>query len=155
MTKMNTNLQRFAALTLLTGALCAPLAQAQLSDFQRPFGFAPGEQSQPFDPNTRDINGNRLIVDGRIVVGEDLSSFSSSTLGSGGQALSGAGFFGQGFGSSAQNSAIGNQLNVITQGSFNTVVIDSTQINNGNQTAIQNQSGDTSNFLNGELDLND
>ena len=122
MTKMNTTIRRLASLTLLTGVLSAPLAQAQISDFERPFGFAPGEQNQPFDPNTRDINGNRLIVDGRIVTGDDLSSFSTSTLGSGGQALSGAGFFGQGFGSQSQNSAIGNQLNVITQGSFNTVI---------------------------------
>lgn len=140
-TKTNT-FSRFALLIMLSGATLGPVATAQISDFERPFGFGFGEETQPFDPGTRDINGNRLIVDGRIVTGEDLSSFSTSTLATGGQSLSGAGFLGQGFG---QNTAIGNQLNVITQGSFNTVIIDSTQINNGDQTAI----------LNGELDLND
>ena len=42
-------------------------------------------------------------------------------------------------------TAVGNQLNVITNGSNNTIIIDSTQINNGDQTVI----------LNGELNLND
>ena len=42
-------------------------------------------------------------------------------------------------------TAVGNQLNVITNGNNNTVIIDSTQINNGDQNV----------FLNGELDLND
>ncbi len=143
---------RLTALILLSGVALAPVASAQLSDFERPFGFGFGEQNQPFDPGTRDINGNRLIVDGRIITGDDLSSFSTSTLATGGQSLTGAGFFGQGFGSQQQNTAIGNQLNVVTQGSFNTIIVDSTQINNGNQTAIQNAD---SNFLNGELDLND
>ena len=40
-------------------------------------------------------------------------------------------------------TAIGNQLNVVTNGSYNTVIIDSTQINNGDQSVV----------LNGELDL--
>jgi holdfast attachment protein HfaA len=34
------------------------------------------------------------------------------------------------------SSAIGNQLNVITQGNYNTVIIDSTQINNGDISAV-------------------
>lgn len=141
---------RLATLLFLTSAAVTPFAAAQVADFERPFGFQRGEENRPFDPSTRDINGNRLIVDGRIITGDDLSSFSTSTLATGGQSLSGAGFFNQGF---SQNTAIGNQLNVVTQGSFNTIIVDSTQINNGNQTAIQN--ADSSNYLNGELDLND
>lgn len=150
MTPKTTTLSRLAGLTIMSGLAVAAFASAQISDFERPYGFGFGEESQPFDPRTRDQNGNRLIVDGRIITGDDLSSFSTSTLATGGQALSGAGFFGQGY---TQNSAIGNQLNVVTQGSFNTVIVDSTQINNGNQTAITGarQTED----LNGELDLND
>ena len=34
-----------------------------------------------------------------------------------------------------QANAIGNQLSVVVLGSHNTTIIDSTQINNGNQTA--------------------
>lgn len=142
---MNTKtsiIPRITSLFLISGLAAAPLAVAQISDFERPFGFGFGEESQPFDPGTRDVNGNRLIVDGRIITGDDLSSFSTSTLATGGQNLTGAGFLNQ---STGQSSAIGNQLNVITQGSFNTVIIDSTQINNGDQSAI----------LNGEIDLND
>lgn len=139
-----------AALTILTGMAVVPIAASQISDFERPYGFGFGDENRPFDPSTRDRNGNRLIVDGRIITGDDLSSFSTSTLATGGQSLSGAGFAGQGF---TQNSAVGNQLNVVTQGSFNTVIVDSTQINNGNQTAIAGS--DTTDALNGELDLND
>jgi len=48
-------------------------------------------------------------------------------------------------GFSGTGAAIGNQLNVNTTGSFNTVVVNSTQINNGNQTVIINgQSTSTS-----------
>ena len=43
------------------------------------------------------------------------------------QSSAGAGF--------ASGSAIGNQLNVITQGSWNTVIVNSTQINNGDISA--------------------
>ena len=59
--------------------------------------------------------------------------------------LSGAGFSG----GSYSGQAIGNQLNVITNGNYNTVIVNSTQINNGNQTAT------SSTALNGKIDLND
>ena len=142
MTKRNLTPQGLAAYLLGACMLVGSTASAQTADFERPIGFGFGEEQRPFEPGTRDRNGNRLIVDGRIVTGDDLSSFSTNSLASGGQSLSGAGFFNQPQG---QTSAIGNQLNVITEGSFNTVIIDSNQTNNGDQTAI----------LNGELDLND
>ena len=59
------------------------------------------------------------------------SAWSQSTAGAG---------FGAGI---ASGTAVGNQLNVITQGSWNTVIVNSTQINNGNQTTV----------LNGKIDL--
>src|SRR5690349_13721381 len=123
-------------------------SSAQSGDFERPFGFSYGQESQAFDANTRDANGNRLILDGRIMTGMDASTFSSATASasSWSQAMSGAGFGG---GASIQNQAIGNQLNVITNGSYNTVIVNSTQINNGNQSATSNGS------LNGKIDLND
>lgn len=148
-TKTNTT-SRLAALFIFSGFIASPATMAQISDFERPFGFGFGEETQPFDPSSRDVNGNRLIVDGRIITGDDLSSFTTSTLATGGQSLSGAGFGGQ---FSGNTTAIGNQLNVITQGSFNTVIVDSTQINNGDQTAITN--AEPSDILNGEINLND
>lgn len=124
-----------AAFTLSAAALgvaallAAAPAHAQsragyANEFSRPYGVNPGDESRPYDARTRDLNGNRVIIDGRIVTGDDLSSlplglYNGSNTGMG---LSGTG------------TAIGNQLNVNTSGSFNTVVVNSTQINNGNQT---------------------
>ena len=51
----------------------------------------------------------------------------------------------RGVGMLGQSQAVGNQLNVITNGNYNTIIIDNTQINNGDQTAV----------LNGELNLNE
>ena len=42
---------------------------------------------------------------------------------------------------SADATAIGNQLNVVTLGNNNTVVVNATQTNNGNQTATTTVNG--------------
>lgn len=114
----------------------SPAAQSS-GEFERPFGFSYGQEQQSFDANTRDVSGNRVIIDGRIMTGMDQSSLSTSSASAGGwsQATAGAGY--------ASGQAIGNQLNVITQGSWNTVIVNSTQTNTGNQTAV----------LNGKIDL--
>ena len=121
-----------AALGLSANADAQEAAYA--AEFERPYGFAYGQEDRPFEPGTRDANGNRLIVNGRI-----LNGASSLTGGLGtawGQTGGAPGMLGG-------SAVIGNQLNVITNGSFNTVIIDSTQINNGDQSAA----------LNGKLDL--
>ena len=123
-----------AASLSLAALLAAVPAHAQqnragyANEFSRPYGTNPGDQNRPYDAGTRDLNGNRVIIDGRIVVGDDLSSLPLGlyNTGSGGMGFSGTG------------TAIGNQLNVNTTGSFNTVIVNSTQINNGNQTVIIN-----------------
>ncbi|MEO1028596.1 MAG: holdfast anchoring protein HfaA [Pseudomonadota bacterium] len=136
------------SLGLSTLALSAGAsAQEGLDAFQQPIGFGFGEQNQPANANTRDINGNRVVIDGQIIQGSDLSLLTGSNLGFalGGSTLGARSLFtGSGF---AQNrtTVAGNQLNVITQGSNNIVVIDSTQINNGDQTVV----------LNGEIDLDE
>lgn len=84
-----------------------------------------GQEERAIDVGSRDVNGNRVVVNGRIMN-------SSGTDLSGGVQFETGGFGEGGF---ASSSAIGNQLNVVTTGSFNTVIIDSTQINHGNQTA--------------------
>jgi holdfast attachment protein HfaA len=118
-----------AAALGVAAVLAAAPAHAQsragyANEFSRPYGINPGDESRPYDARTRDLNGNRVIVDGRMVTGDDLSSLPLGLYNSSG---TGMGFSGTG-------SAIGNQLNVNTSGSFNTVVVNSTQINNGNQT---------------------
>lgn len=123
-----------SAATLSVAAMLAAMpAHAQsragyANEFSRPYGTNPGDQNRPYDPSTRDLNSNRVIIDGRIVIGDDLSSLPLGLYNSG---SSGMGFSGTG-------TAIGNQLNVNTTGSFNTVIVNSTQINNGNQTVIIN-----------------
>ncbi len=118
-----------AAALGVAALLAAAPAHAQsragyANEFSRPYGINPGDESRPYDARTRDLNGNRVIIDGRIVTGDDLSSL---PLGLYNGSSTGMGFSGTG-------AAIGNQLNVNTSGSFNTVVVNSTQINNGNQT---------------------
>jgi len=111
---------------------------AQVSgEFERPFGFSYGQEQSPYEAGSRDANGNRIILDGRIMTGMDQSTLSTATASAGAWAQSSAG---AGF---AQGTAVGNQLNVITQGNWNTVIVNSTQINNGNQTTV----------LNGKIDL--
>ncbi|MEQ9314331.1 MAG: holdfast anchoring protein HfaA [Henriciella sp.] len=117
----------------------APHANAQsassTSDFERPYGYGYGQESQPFSAGTRDASNNRVIVNGLIEGGTGLGM----SLNTGwGQTQGASGMIGTG-------TAVGNQLNVITNGNNNTVIIDSTQINNGDQTVV----------LNGELNLND
>jgi holdfast attachment protein HfaA len=129
-------------LALLSFPAHAQAATAS-GEFERPFGFGYGQESQAFDANTRDANGNRLILDGRIMTGMDQSTLSTATASASAwaQATAGAGLSN----GAAQGTAIGNQLNVITQGNFNTVIVNATQINNGNQKTV----------LNGQLNLND
>jgi len=128
-----------AALTLAL-VVSAPAAHAQAlqnpAQLNIPYGKSYNDFNQPFDPRTRDGNGNRTIINGRILTGDQ----STLSGGIGGSFFSGGGSFGSfgGFGGIGSGGAIGNQLNVITNGSWNTVIIDSTQINNGDQTVNLN-----------------
>jgi holdfast attachment protein HfaA len=135
-------------------ALVAPASAQTITysgELNVPYGHSYRDENTPYNPTTRDANGNRLIVNGRIVQGDG-----SNLPGT----LSGDFFSGQGGG------AIGNQLNVVTNGNWNTVIIDSTQINNGNQTVnLNNATGFSSppvasdqsepGDLNGEINLDD
>lgn len=76
---------------------------------------------------TRDANGNRVIIDGIIQGGLDQSSISRTSMSGVADSSSGAGF--------GSSTAIGNNLTVITQGSWNTVIVNSTQTNTGTVTA--------------------
>jgi holdfast attachment protein HfaA len=119
----------------LTFALGAGQAQAQYmstnaAEFNAGYGRYSGQENQPVDVTTRDANGNRVIVDGLILTGQDQSSFARASGAA--DAFAGVGSVGGGA------SAIGNNLVVVTQGSNNTVIVDSTQINNGNVSARSN-----------------
>ena len=133
-TDILTGLFGIAALTVIA---VAPRAEAQaastVSEFERPYGFGYGQESRPYSAHSRDTSNNRVIVNGLINGGTGLGTGLTTSWG---QTDGAPGMIGTG-------TAIGNQLNVITNGSNNTVIIDSTQINTGDQSVV----------LNGELDL--
>ncbi len=100
-------------------------------------GFGTTTQNTPSDFSLRDANGNLTVVNGQFVG----SSYSAST---GAQSASayGSGVGVQGSGPmSGQATAIGNSLNVVVVGSHNTTVVDSSQVNSGNQTATAQLTG--------------
>lgn len=109
-----------ASLIALAGAAAADPVPAGTSDVERAFGMGWDSFDRPINPATRDANGNRVIVNGRIQIEGSLTGGLQDG-------------FGSGLGSA---QAIGNQLNVVTQGNWNTVIVDSTQINNGDISAV-------------------
>lgn len=107
----------FAALAM-AGAAAADPAASSAGEFDRAFGMGWESFDQPIEASTRDQNGNRTIINGRMQVEGTLTGGLMDYDMSGGSA-----------------QAIGNQLNVVTQGNWNTVIVDSTQINNGDISA--------------------
>jgi holdfast attachment protein HfaA len=99
------------------------------------YGMSAGEENATVNPSLRDGNGNLTVVNGQ---------FTSSQMSqqSGVQNMSGmtgnGTSAGVGYGTA---SAIGNSLNVVTNGNNNTVIVNSTQTNNGNQTATVSMNG--------------
>ncbi|WP_026172949.1 holdfast anchoring protein HfaA [Asticcacaulis benevestitus] len=129
-------LRKVCILTLAGMASLAASAQAQSmntssASYQAGYGLSLHQMQTAIDPSTRDANGNRVLVDGVMSIGSDNSVYSySKTLGAG-DSYSGAGALGGA-------SAIGNNLQVTVQGNYNTVIVNSTQTNNGNVTATAN-----------------
>ncbi|MEI9886009.1 MAG: holdfast anchoring protein HfaA [Rhizomicrobium sp.] len=132
----------FAAALL---ASCALAGAAQAGDFSNastynsPFGLQAGQENQAVAPSLRDGNGNLTAINGQITSGTIGAGASASGAASAHSGV-GTGGAGSAFGSA---TAIGNQLNVVTLGNNNTVVVTSTQTNNGNQTAVNTVNGKT------------
>jgi holdfast attachment protein HfaA len=91
-------------------------------------GYGATTQNQASAYSMRDANGNLTMVNGQVESAQ-YSAASGSQYASSGVGTGGAGS------AYGQASAIGNQLSVVVLGSHNTTIIDSTQVNNGNQTA--------------------
>ncbi len=110
--------------------VCASAADfSSDASYNHPYGLLPGQENQPVNASLRDSNGNLTVVNGQ---------FTSSAV----SQQSGLGTLSSGVGmGSAQASAIGNSLNVVTVGSGNTVVVNSVQDNHGNQTATVSTNG--------------
>ena len=127
-----------AALSAIAGGAAAQSMSTNAASFNGGYARYNGQENRAIENySNRDASGNMLIVDGIIQAG---SSYASSEA----KSSSYSGGVGVGVGSSSA-TAIGNNLNVVTQGNFNTVIVNSTQINNGNVTAGAQTSGDRSN----------
>ncbi|MFO1238450.1 MAG: holdfast anchoring protein HfaA [Alphaproteobacteria bacterium] len=128
---LSTLLAAAAALTLISpvSALTVRRSSGDGADVMaRPYGTAPGEENQPMTGSTRDANGNRVIVNGSYV--DDTYSSESGGLHYGvSRGTTGA---------STNATAVGNLLNVVVSGKYNTVIVNSTQDNSGDQTVILN-----------------
>ncbi|MGH6870216.1 MAG: holdfast anchoring protein HfaA [Rhizomicrobium sp.] len=133
------------ALALALAALAGAAQAADYSNsssYNQGYGMAAGEENAPVNASLRDANGNLTVVNGQFTSSQmsqqsgvqqmatisgmsSQGTFTNSVASGGGM-------------STATATAIGNQLNVVTVGSNNTVVVNSNQVNNGNQTANSN-----------------
>lgn len=122
------------ALALPAAAFAQSAGSSGMGNYQAGYGGSRYTTTRPQTGSTRDENGNRLIVNGIIQAGASAYSNQSGGVGS-----SYGGGVGNGNGTTLGGStAIGNSLNVVVQGSHNTVIVNSSQLNNGNVTAGTN-----------------
>jgi len=131
-----------AGAALLCATFAAGAAHAQsstLSGMEQGYSGGLSRFSTPVDVSTRDANGNLVMVDGVTQIGSDQSVFAKAGSGGASDTFGGAGAIGGA-------SAIGNNLSVNVSGEYNTVIVNSTQINNGNVSATT--------VLNGKVNLN-
>jgi holdfast attachment protein HfaA len=112
------------------------------SSYNTPFGMSSSaQQNQAIDPSLRDGNGNLQVVNGQFQSSAFAQGFGMASAGAGAQSSIGPNGSSGGVGYGSTASAIGNQLNVVTVGSGNTVIVDSRQTNNGDQTATTTVNG--------------
>lgn len=134
---MTLNKTTSVALAALMAAAAASTATAQSSgssgaaQFQAGYGGSRYTTGRAQTGSTRDANGNRLIVDGIIQAG---ASSYSQTSGGVSSTYSGAGGS-NGSTTVGGSTAVGNSLNVVVQGNWNTVIVNSNQVNNGDVSA--------------------
>ena len=137
----------FASLTVLGAIALEGSAHANdyssAASYNNPYGLSAGAENQTVNSSLRDANGNLTVVNGQFTSStvsqqtgvQSMGTISSGSLSSLGNSSSGTGAVSNGA------TAIGNSLNVVTVGNNNTVVVNSTQTNNGNQTASVSLNG--------------
>jgi len=125
-----------AALAVAAMSAAGQAQQVQTTaGWEQPYGGTSAQANQPWSGATasagaaaRSSAGNRVIIDGIIQTGVGVSTQT--------------GLFGGGVGANA--TAIGNQLNVSVSGQWNTVIVNSTQTNNGDINANSQAQGNVS-----------
>ena len=119
-------------ITSFSGLATAQTMTTSYSTYEKGYGTTSrGQYEAAVDVSTRDANGNRVLVDGVIQTGWDSSAYNHTKTMGAGDTYSGAGALGGA-------TAIGNNLQVIVNGNYNTVNVHSVQTNNGNVTATVN-----------------
>ena len=143
MTAMTTQFKTLA-LALLASAAFVGAAKAcdysNASSYNAPFGMVAGQENQAADPSLRDANGNLTVTNGQFATANFGATSGAGASASGASSAGGVGTSGAGtaFGNA---TAIGNQLNVVTLGNNNTVVVNATQTNTGTITATNTVNG--------------
>ncbi|MGA7710644.1 MAG: holdfast anchoring protein HfaA [Rhizomicrobium sp.] len=139
----------FASLAVLVAvALKGAVHAADYSSaasYNSPYGLSAGAENQTINPSLRDANGNLSVINGQFTssaVSQQTGVQSMGTISGSSLASLGTGTSGVGSGTTtAGATAIGNSLNVVTVGNNNTIVVNSTQTNNGNQSASVSLNG--------------
>lgn len=137
----------FAAVLFCAPGQAGSSAFSTASNYNTPYGMSAGEENAAINPSLRDSSGNLTMVGGQVTTAnfglgssgvQSMSTISSSTLatayGTGSTTSTTSSYSSTGAGASTA-TAIGNSLNVVTVGSNNTVIVNSVQTNNGDQTA--------------------
>lgn len=131
--------------TVALAVLFAATAQSALagdfsnsSTYNAPYGMQAGQENQAPNASLRDANGNLTVVNGQFTSANFGTGAGASASGAATASGVGTGGAGTAYGNA---TAIGNQLNVVTVGNNNTVVVNATQTNNGDQTAVNTVNG--------------
>jgi holdfast attachment protein HfaA len=126
-------------LLLATGLLaaassaCAQTMTASSAAYNAGYGRTADQENQPVNVQLTDANGNLTVENGVIRNTAAGSVFASAGAGVETN-FSGAG-------GSGTASAIGNNLSVVVQGNYNTVIVNATQTNTGTVTATTTING--------------
>jgi holdfast attachment protein HfaA len=134
-----------AALSVV-GLLASGTAQAgdysDSGNYNGLSGLGASQQNQAIDPSLRDGNGNLTMVNG-VFTSSNMGQGTFEQMSSLGAVSSGSTLNTGGVGNPnvSQAQAIGNSLNVVTVGTGNTVIVNSHQTNNGDQTATVTTNG--------------
>jgi holdfast attachment protein HfaA len=127
-----------ASIATLSGPAAAQTMNANSATFNAGYGRSSDQENQPVNVAQRDASGNLVVENGLISGGASGSVFAGGAA-SASSSVSGAIDSFTGAGGSA--SAIGNNLTVVTQGNYNTVIVNATQTNTGDVTATTSTSG--------------
>lgn len=127
-------------IAFIAAGASAQAPQSNPSEWNRPYGQSHQDGSQPY-AGARSRAGNRVVINGIIQTGVGVSA-QASAFAQGSVNFQGGVQNGTGTGTGYtfhQATAIANQLNVVVNGNYNTVVVNSRQINSGQITANAGQ----------------